>query len=96
MRMLIVPTLQSYDNSVVKNWPANAGAAGDSGSIPGSRTAPGIGNGNTFQYSCLENFTDRGGETVHGMAKIRTRLGMHTRNWLSNFSLNMVIALYNL
>ena len=31
---------------VVKNLPANAGAAGDIGSIPGSGRFPGGGNGN--------------------------------------------------
>ena len=45
-------------SSVVKNVPANAG---DMGSIRGSRTSPGEGNGNPLQYSCLENPTDRGG-----------------------------------
>ena len=40
---------------VVKNPPANAGDAGDSGSIPGSGRSPGGGNGNLLQYSCLEN-----------------------------------------
>ena len=39
--------------SVVKNLPANAGAAGDVGSIPGSERFPGGGNGNPLQYSCL-------------------------------------------
>ena len=29
--------------------------AGDLGSIPGSGTSPGEGNGNSLQYSCLEN-----------------------------------------
>ena len=29
--------------------------AGDPGSIPGSGRFPGEGNGNPFQYSCLEN-----------------------------------------
>ena len=29
--------------------------AGDAGSIPGSGRSPGEGNGNPFQYSCLEN-----------------------------------------
>ena len=29
--------------------------AGDPGSIPGSGRAPGEGNGNPLQYSCLEN-----------------------------------------
>ena len=28
--------------------------AGDQGSIPGSGRSPGEGNGNSFQYSCLE------------------------------------------
>ena len=34
--------------------------AGDRGSIPGSGTSPGVGNGNPVQYSCLENLMDRG------------------------------------
>ena len=38
----------------VKNLLANAGDAGDSGSIPGSGRSPGGGNGNPLQYSCLE------------------------------------------
>ena len=44
---------------------------GDMGSIPGSGSCPGEGNGNPLQYSCLENPTDRGAwqATVHGVAK---------------------------
>ena len=34
---------------------ASAWNAGDPGSIPGSGRAPGEGNGNPLQYSCLEN-----------------------------------------
>ena len=34
--------------------------AGDLGSIPGSGRSPGEGNGNPFQYSCLENPMDGG------------------------------------
>jgi len=34
--------------------------AGDRGSIPGSGRSSGGGNGNLLQYSCLENFMDRG------------------------------------
>ena len=45
---------------MVKNQPANAGDARDVGSIPRSGRSPGEGNGNPFQYSCLENFMDRG------------------------------------
>ena len=43
--------------SMVKNLPANSG---DSSSSPGSGRSPGEGNGNPFQYSCLENPMDRG------------------------------------
>ena len=45
---------------VKKNPPANEGGARDTGSIPGSRRYPGERNGNPLQYSCLENFMDRG------------------------------------
>ena len=46
--------------TIVKNLPANAGDARDMGSIPESGRSPGVGNGNPLQYSCLENFMDRG------------------------------------
>ena len=53
---------------MVKNPPANAG---DVGWNSGSGISPGGGNGNPFQYSCLENPMDRGvwWATVHGVAK---------------------------
>ena len=38
--------------SVVKNPPANAGAAGDTDWIPGPGRNPGEGNGNPLQYFC--------------------------------------------
>ena len=31
----------------------------DLGSVPGSGRSPGEGNGNSIQYSCMENSTDR-------------------------------------
>ena len=37
---------------MVKNSPANAGDARNSGSIPGSGRSPGEENGNLLQYSC--------------------------------------------
>ena len=63
-------------SSAVKNPPTNAGDAEEVGSIPGSGRSPGEGNGNPFQYSCLENPMDRGTwkVTVHGVAKSWTRL----------------------
>ena len=42
---------------MVKNPPASAG---DVDLIPGSGRLPGGGNGNSLQYSCLQNPTDRG------------------------------------
>ena len=43
-----------------KEYTANAGSAGDAGSIPGLGRFLEEGNGNPLQYSCLENPTDRG------------------------------------
>ena len=53
---------------MIKNLPV---IAGDTGSIPGLGRTPGEGNGNTLQYSCLENSMDRGAwkATVHGVTK---------------------------
>ena len=50
--------------------------SGDLGSIPGSGRFPGEGDGNPLQYSCLENFMDRGTwrAIVHGVAKSWTQL----------------------
>ena len=49
------------DGAAVKNLPANAGNAETfAGSIAGSGRCSGVGNGNPLQYSCLENFMDRG------------------------------------
>ena len=44
---------------VVKNPPANAGDTRDTGWIPRSGRSPGVRNGNSPQYSCLENSMDR-------------------------------------
>ena len=50
--------------------------AGDPGSIPGSGSSMGEGNGYPLQCSCLENSMDRGAwwATAHGVAKSQTRL----------------------
>ena len=67
------------DGSAGKESACHVGDSRDVGLIPGSGRSPGEGNGNTRQYSCLENPTDRGAwqGTVHGVAKNQTRLS----NW---------------
>ena len=54
--------------SVGKVSTYNAQDAGDVNLIPGSGRFTGGGHGNPFQYSCLENFMDRGAwqAIVHG------------------------------
>jgi len=46
-------------------------SAGELGLIPGLGRSPGEGNGNSLQYSSLENLLDRGTwwTRVHGVAK---------------------------
>ena len=59
---------------VVKNPPANAEDIKHAGLISGSGRSPGEGNGNPFQYSCLENPMDRGAQqaTIYGITKSQT------------------------
>ena len=51
----------------------SASNAGAWVSIPGSGKSPEGGNGNPLQYSCLENFMDRGAwrATLHGVTESR-------------------------
>ena len=65
---------------VIKNSAASAGDSRDVALIPGSGRTPGEGNGNSLQYSWLENPLHRGAwqVTVLGAAKNQTRLSTHT------------------
>ena len=69
-----LPFLQDY---IIKN-PAcqSRRCKRDTGSIPRSGRSPGEGNGNTLQYSCLENPMDRGAwrSTVHRIVQSWTQL----------------------
>ena len=62
-----------------KKSPGNGGDSRDLGSISRSGKSLGVGNGNPFQYPCLENSMDRGVwlAIVHGVTKSQTRLSMH-------------------
>ena len=65
---------------VVKNLSAHAGDARDAGSSPGSGRFSGVGSGNPFQYSCLENSTSEElvGYSSWGGKKLDTTMYAHT------------------
>ena len=67
---------------------ASAYNMGDLGLIPGSGRSPGEGNGNPFQYSCLENPMVGGAwwATVHRVAKSRTPLSDFTFHFYYSFT----------
>ena len=63
-----------------KESAASAGDTRDVVWILGSGRAPGVGNGNPLQSSCLENYMDSGAWLVRGVAESRTQLStVHTR-----------------
>ena len=75
--------LQTYNNTLLYelNFSGSDGKesacnTGDLSSIPGSGRSPGKGNGKPLQYSCLENFTNRGTwqAIVHGVTESQTQL----------------------
>ena len=77
---------------MVKNPPASAGEARDAVSILGTGRSSTVGNGNPFQYSCLENSMDRGDwqATVHGVTKNWTQLSMHAIKGKTNKLFEMI------
>ena len=62
--------------SLVAQMVESACNVGDPGSIPALGRSPGEGNGNPFQYSCLENSMNGGAwqATVHEVAKSQIQL----------------------
>ena len=69
--LLLSFILNVPDGSGVKNLPADAEGAGDTGLIPESGRSPGEENGNPLPYSCLGNPIGRGAwwVPVHGVSK---------------------------
>ena len=65
------PVFYKLTSMVAQMVKASAYNAGDPGLNPGSGRSPGEGNGNSLQYSCLENPMDRGAwqATFHGVAE---------------------------
>ena len=66
------PNLREDENNfgLPRNSPANAGDAGDPGSIPGSGRSSSGGHGNPLQNSCLENPMDRGVWWALGLQRV--------------------------
>ena len=58
--------------------------AGDPGSVPGSGRAPGEGNGNPLQYSCLENSMDREAWSI-GLQKVG-------HDWATNTQIHVCVC----
>ena len=87
-----------------KESTCNAGDAGDSSPIPGSKRSPGGRNGNPLQYSCLKNLMDREDwrVTVHGVAKSQTWLKQLSKQsffllkWLTRNAYSKMAPNYNL
>ena len=93
---------------MVKDPPADVGDPGDAGSIPGSGKSPGERNGNPLQYSCLENFVDRGAwrATVYRIAEsqiqpstkhnkcIEIQVIKKNKNWYPTVLLNFFIRTF--
>ena len=86
----IAPPWASQVALQMKNLPDHAGEVRDSGLIPGPGGCPGEEHGNTLQYSCLENPTDRGAwrAAVHWVAKSRARL---KQQHIHSLSLGIII-----
>ena len=71
----VYAAIPCFNGSEVK---ASAYNVRDLGLIPGLGRSLGEGNGNPFQYSCLENPMDRGAWWVHGVAKSWAQLSDFT------------------
>ena len=70
---------------MLKNLPANSE---DASSILGSGRSPGVRNGNSIQYSCLENFMDREAwqATVHRITNSWIRWSSSSSRYKPKFS----------
>jgi len=79
--LLVFPRLKNCGKiHITRGFPGGSDSkesacnAGDPDLTPESGRSPGEGNGYPFQYSCLENFMDRGTwwTIVHGVVKSQT------------------------
>ena len=68
-----IPIISCFSVVVIQNSSTNEKMQRDVGSIPELERSPGKGNGDPFQYSCLENSMNRGAwrAILHGSQKVR-------------------------
>ena len=68
-----IPIISCFSVVVIKNSSTNEKMQRDVGSIPELERSPGKGNGDPFQYSCLENYMNRGAwrAILHGSQRVR-------------------------
>ena len=84
-----VPLVFCLFGADVKNLPANAGDAGNAGSIPGVARSHGIGNDNLLQYSCWKiPWTEESG-SLQSM-RSQTRLS----NWARAAEMRTPVSAY--
>ena len=83
--------------SVGKEPACNAGDTGGMGSIPRLGRSFGGGHGNSLQYSCLENPTDRGAwwDTVQRVTKSQTQLKLLSKALYSSLGSNGISLGYS-
>ena len=80
----------SQASIVVKNPPTNVRDARVTVLISGSGRSPGIGNGNSLQYSCLENSMERGASLAGYSSRackeldMTERLSTHRHTYITN------------
>ena len=72
---------------MVKNLPASAGDAEDTGLIPVLGRSPGGGNGNLLHYSYLGNPMDKGADGLESWGSQRVR---HNKSGLSGDSVSVI------
>ena len=82
-----MPLMGFAGGSVVKNLPTNTEDTRDLGLIPRCGRSPGGGNGNPFQYSCLESTMDRATRQAKFM-------GLHTQTRPSNWEHKHALSTY--
>ena len=71
LKYILYYSIIYHNGSAGEESACSAGDIGNVGSIPGLGRFPRVGNGNPFQYSCLENPMDRGAwwARVHEVTK---------------------------